>query len=260
MLVPDKPSLKCKFTQSAEPNYTHCIIKKRNATKVGKLSWSCSWRDYDIPIKYCERVCVDETNFSEKQISWWEFCLLFLLSDDNEYRQQSAVPLDSETHGIEDVAIFAKGPMAHLFHGVQEQSYIAHAMAYAACLDPYTDCPREVAPSPTPTPEPDHAGSIQCNLLVLLLGLLPSVLYLFSLWNHTQAVESLSPVWFSCLATSWLGSYVIKMGQYGIEKNNNTDHIKHSKVGLILASLSLCLFIYYTALAMHLISFRSKYM
>ncbi|XP_056116500.1 alkaline phosphatase, intestinal, tandem duplicate 1 [Rhinichthys klamathensis goyatoka] len=60
---------------------------------------------------------------------------------DEEYMQQAAVPLESETHGGEDVAIYAKGPMAHLFHGVKEQNYVAHAMAYAACLEPYTNCP-----------------------------------------------------------------------------------------------------------------------
>ncbi|XP_026092215.1 intestinal-type alkaline phosphatase-like [Carassius auratus] len=58
-----------------------------------------------------------------------------------EYMQQAAVPLESETHGGEDVAIYAKGPMAHLFHGVKEQNYVAHVMAYAACLEPYTNCP-----------------------------------------------------------------------------------------------------------------------
>ncbi|MBN3315750.1 PPBT protein, partial [Atractosteus spatula] len=52
----------------------------------------------------------------------------------NTYVQQSAVPMDTETHGGEDVAVFARGPMAHLFHGVQEQNYIPHALAYAACL------------------------------------------------------------------------------------------------------------------------------
>ncbi|NWX89122.1 PPBI phosphatase, partial [Nothoprocta ornata] len=57
-----------------------------------------------------------------------------------DYKQQAAVPLSSETHGGEDVAILAKGPMAHLFHGVQEQTYVAHAMAYAACIEPYTAC------------------------------------------------------------------------------------------------------------------------
>ncbi|CAB1348109.1 unnamed protein product [Coregonus sp. 'balchen'] len=51
-----------------------------------------------------------------------------------DYVQLSAVPLDTETHGGEDVAVLARGPMAHLFHGVQEQSYLAHAMAYAGCV------------------------------------------------------------------------------------------------------------------------------
>ncbi|XP_061537667.1 alkaline phosphatase, tissue-nonspecific isozyme [Phycodurus eques] len=51
-----------------------------------------------------------------------------------EYVQLSAVPTDSATHSGEDVAVLARGPMAHLFHGVQEQNYIAHAMAYAACV------------------------------------------------------------------------------------------------------------------------------
>ncbi|KAA0707644.1 Alkaline phosphatase [Triplophysa tibetana] len=52
----------------------------------------------------------------------------------SNYQAQSAVPLRSETHGGEDVAIFSKGPMAHLLHGVQEQHYIPHVMAYAACI------------------------------------------------------------------------------------------------------------------------------
>ncbi|XP_067243357.1 alkaline phosphatase, tissue-nonspecific isozyme [Chanodichthys erythropterus] len=52
----------------------------------------------------------------------------------NNYQAQSAVPLRMETHGGEDVAIFSKGPMAHLLHGVQEQHYIPHVMAYAACI------------------------------------------------------------------------------------------------------------------------------
>ncbi|XP_064241592.1 intestinal-type alkaline phosphatase-like [Passer domesticus] len=70
-----------------------------------------------------------------------------------EYLPQAAVPLLSETHGGEDVAILAKGPMAHLFHGVQEQTYVAHAMAYAACIEPYTDCrQRSSGPATRATP------------------------------------------------------------------------------------------------------------
>lgn len=92
----------------------------------------------------------------------------------NDYLQQAPVPLDSETHGIEDVAIFAKGPMSHLFHGVQEQSYIAHVMAFAGCLEPYEGCE---------LPPPSHAGVIHPNLLLLLVGLL--LLSLCSFWDDS---------------------------------------------------------------------------
>ncbi|HEY0906039.1 MAG TPA: alkaline phosphatase [Methylophilus sp.] len=45
-----------------------------------------------------------------------------------DYHQPALVPLEAETHGGEDVAIFAGGPNAYLFHGVQEQSYIFYVM------------------------------------------------------------------------------------------------------------------------------------
>ncbi|XP_054712959.1 alkaline phosphatase, tissue-nonspecific isozyme-like [Uloborus diversus] len=48
--------------------------------------------------------------------------------------QDVAIPLPDETHGGEDVPIYATGPMAHLFRGVVEQNYVAHVMAYAACI------------------------------------------------------------------------------------------------------------------------------
>ena len=48
-----------------------------------------------------------------------------------DFHQESLVPLSSETHGGEDVAIYARGPWAHLVHGVQEQSYIYYVMRHA---------------------------------------------------------------------------------------------------------------------------------
>lgn len=45
------------------------------------------------------------------------------------FHQEALVPLSgSETHAGEDVAIFARGPSAHLFHGVMEQNVIFHVM------------------------------------------------------------------------------------------------------------------------------------
>ncbi|GAB3386444.1 alkaline phosphatase [Lysobacter fragariae] len=45
------------------------------------------------------------------------------------FLQEAAVPLDSETHAAEDVAIYARGPGAHAFQGVVEQNTIFHVMA-----------------------------------------------------------------------------------------------------------------------------------
>ncbi|MDJ0864761.1 MAG: alkaline phosphatase [Myxococcota bacterium] len=54
---------------------------------------------------------------------------------DPDYLQETAVPLRSETHGGEDVPIYAGGPGAELFHGVQEQSYVYHAIRAALGWD-----------------------------------------------------------------------------------------------------------------------------
>jgi alkaline phosphatase len=50
------------------------------------------------------------------------------------YRQEANVPLKAETHSGEDVAIFAGGPKAHLFSGVQEQTHIFYVMKHALGL------------------------------------------------------------------------------------------------------------------------------
>jgi alkaline phosphatase len=45
-----------------------------------------------------------------------------------DYRQQSAIPLDSVTHGGEDVPVYARGPGAHAVRGVIEQNAIYHLL------------------------------------------------------------------------------------------------------------------------------------
>ncbi len=50
---------------------------------------------------------------------------------DPSYLQESAVPMASETHSGEDVPVYAGGPGAQRFRGVQEQNYFYHAMVEA---------------------------------------------------------------------------------------------------------------------------------
>lgn len=52
----------------------------------------------------------------------------------NGFRFPTTLPVDSESHGGEDVGIWAVGPWAHLFQGTMEQHAIPHIMAYAACI------------------------------------------------------------------------------------------------------------------------------
>jgi len=53
---------------------------------------------------------------------------------DPDYKQEARIPMSSETHGGEDVAIFAIGPNAHLIRGSMEQNWIFYVMADALRL------------------------------------------------------------------------------------------------------------------------------
>lgn len=51
-----------------------------------------------------------------------------------DHRQQALIPLSSETHGGEDVAVFATGVNAHYIRGSMEQNWIFYVMADAMQL------------------------------------------------------------------------------------------------------------------------------
>lgn len=55
---------------------------------------------------------------------------------DPRWRSHSEVPLELETHGGDDVGVFAWGPQNEMFTGVYEQNQIPHLMAYAGCFGP----------------------------------------------------------------------------------------------------------------------------
>ncbi|XP_072028874.1 alkaline phosphatase-like [Amphiura filiformis] len=56
---------------------------------------------------------------------------------DPEFLNPALIPTKFENHGGQDVAIFATGPRAHLFHGVHEDTYVAHVIRYASCTGNY---------------------------------------------------------------------------------------------------------------------------
>lgn len=51
-----------------------------------------------------------------------------------EFESPMVVPRKSETHGADDVVVYAIGPYSHLFTGSIEENVIPHMMAYAACI------------------------------------------------------------------------------------------------------------------------------
>ena len=61
----------------------------------------------------------------------------FLLIADPEFINPALIPTKYENHGGQDVATYATGARAHLFHGVQEQNYVAHVIRRAACIGDY---------------------------------------------------------------------------------------------------------------------------
>ena len=75
--------------------------------------------------------------------------------------------MKSETHGGEDVGIYAIGPMAHLFHGIHEQNYIAHVMGYASCVgDNRGHC------DDSDTDSESGSGGFEGSFNVVIVGLL----------------------------------------------------------------------------------------
>lgn len=55
-------------------------------------------------------------------------------AQDIDHLQQALVPTNSETHGGEDVALFAVGPWAHLATGTMEQNVVFHIIDHALNL------------------------------------------------------------------------------------------------------------------------------
>lgn len=98
--------------------------------------------------------------------------------NDPDYESPVPVPLFSEAHASEDVPIYAKGPYAHYFSGVHEQSTIPHLIAFASCMGDglrNKGCGSQVGDT-TPNPVDQttaSAGSLRFSYVtVFLLGMI----------------------------------------------------------------------------------------
>jgi alkaline phosphatase len=56
-------------------------------------------------------------------------------TESSGYHQEALIPLGSETHAGEDVAVYGDGPGAHLVSGTNEQSVVFHVMNEVANLE-----------------------------------------------------------------------------------------------------------------------------
>lgn len=104
-----------------------------------------------------------------------------------DYLVDTVVPMSSETHAAEDVAIYATGPQSFLYTGTHEQSYIPLVMAYASCVGPYAEgklaCAKDPAPTPTQQTQPDSAVVLKPSTWFIALVTL-SVLFPLELLKH----------------------------------------------------------------------------
>ena len=83
--------------------------------------------------------------------------------------------MPSASHGGEDVAIYAKGPMSHLVHSVKEENFIAHLMAYASCVGHFRDSNR-CPPLPSQGGSSGAASSVGVKMGALVISVLMGLL------------------------------------------------------------------------------------
>lgn len=88
------------------------------------------------------------------------------------YEFPALVPMYSETHGGDDVAVFAVGPWAHLFVGNYEQNYIPYAISYAANMGPGAEYARK-------DNKPIHSSAESCGFSATVMAALVLAVLLF---------------------------------------------------------------------------------
>lgn len=82
-----------------------------------------------------------DTRYDEPSAAGVRTDLTLVDTEGQGFHQEAMVPLGSETHSAEDVAIYASGPGASMFQGTVEQNVIFHVMNKAGRLSKRSELP-----------------------------------------------------------------------------------------------------------------------
>ncbi|XP_034486228.1 alkaline phosphatase 4 [Drosophila innubila] len=92
------------------------------------------------------------------------------------YRHLATLALKDETHGGEDVIVFASGPGSSLVRGAFEQNYLAYVMSYAGCMGPAKNfddsCKHRLMP--------EHGNNVESNAATMTLEMFSLVAFLIA--------------------------------------------------------------------------------
>jgi alkaline phosphatase len=102
-------------------------------------------------------------------LNTWQNLNLTQNATERYFPHQAGYWMDSETHGGEDVPVYASGPMAHLLHGVHEQTHVPYTIAYSLCFGPYSGNCQEASRSSTKSSS--TVINISLNLFFISAGL-----------------------------------------------------------------------------------------
>merc|ERR1712173_530848 len=102
-----------------------------------------------------------------------------------EYIMPSLFPRYEESHGSEDVGLWAKGPLSFMFHRTHEQSYIGHVLAFSLCIGHFKDhylCLNRNQRSS----ELSDQSDVLVPTIVSLVVIGAVILVLFVIWKKTK--------------------------------------------------------------------------
>ena len=116
----------------------------------------------------CSRV-----DLAEKDISNMEFIM------------PAAFPRYEESHGSEDVGLWATGPLSFLFHRTHEQSYIGHVLAFSLCIGHFKSHPYcQNHPGSSQLSKDQSDIVVPTVVAIVVIGAVGLVL--FGIWQKTK--------------------------------------------------------------------------